>query len=40
MEMCSSSLLMGASLLTCCELLEVAWFSVIQNCCTSASFCR
>lgn len=34
------SLLMGASLLTCCELLEVAWFSVIQNCCTSASFCR
>lgn len=27
------SLLMGASLLTCCELLEVAWFTSVQTCC-------
>ncbi len=26
------SLLMGASLLTCCELLEVAWFTSVQTC--------
>ena len=27
------SLLMGASLLTCCELLEVAWIYLFQKCC-------
>lgn len=27
------SLLMGASLLTCCELLEVAWFMLVKKCC-------
>ena len=27
------SLLMGASLLTCCELLEVAWIYLLQKCC-------
>ena len=24
---------MGASLLTCCELLEVAWISLVNLCC-------
>ena len=28
------SLLMGASLLTCCELLEVAWIYLLQKFCT------
>ena len=27
------SLLMGASLLTCCELFEVAWIVVAKKCC-------
>ena len=27
------SLLMGASLLTCCELLEVAWIVMAKKCC-------
>ncbi len=27
------SLLMGASLLTCCELLEVAWLAALRGCC-------
>jgi hypothetical protein len=28
---------MGASLLTCCELLEVAWISAMRHCCCSAA---
>ena len=31
------SLLMGASLLTCCELLEVAWFVMVKKCCRKVS---
>ena len=31
------SLLMGASLLTCCELLEVAWIVVAKKCCRKVS---
>jgi len=31
------SLLMGASLLTCCELFEVAWIYIVQKCCTPVS---
>ena len=31
------SLLMGASLLTCCELLEVAWIVMVKKCCRKVS---
>ena len=31
------SLLMGASLLTCCELLEVAWIMIVKKCCRKIS---
>ena len=31
------SLLMGASLLTCCELLEVAWIVMAKKCCRKVS---
>ena len=31
------SLLMGASLLTCCELLEVAWLILVKKCCRKVS---
>jgi hypothetical protein len=31
------SLLMGASLLTCCELLEVAWIMLVKKCCNQLS---
>ena len=34
------SLLMGASVLTCCELLEVAWFTLVQMCCRKSKEVR